>query len=120
MMPRRSATVTASVRSLTCSLERIFRTCIFTVSSAIESSPAISLFRFPAAMSDNTSSSRGLIGSSAICSASFFANDSLHNISLRSRFQGALYVDVAFVRTQDDNAGLRRLVFDFLDQVETA
>ena len=47
MMPRRSAIVTASVRSLTCSLEKIFRTCIFTVSSAIDSLSAISLFRFP-------------------------------------------------------------------------
>ena len=56
MMPRRRAIVTASVRSLTWSFERIFRTCILTVSSAIESSPAISLLRFPAAISDNTSS----------------------------------------------------------------
>ena len=45
----------------------------------------------------------------------FLANDSLHNISLRSGFKRALYINVTFMGTQDDDAGVRRLVFDFLD-----
>ena len=45
-------------------LHKMFRTCIFTVSSAIASSAAISLFRLPLATSCNTCISRSLIASS--------------------------------------------------------
>src|SRR5260370_989785 len=50
----------------------------------------------------------------------FAANDAFCNISLRSCFQRALYVDVPFVGTQDDDACAWKLIPDFLDYVETA
>jgi hypothetical protein len=58
MIPRFSAIVTACVRSLAPSLARMFEMWLLTVSSAIDSRPAISLFAFPAAISRSTSISR--------------------------------------------------------------
>ena len=47
MIPRRSANVTACVRSLACSLARMFFTCVLAVSSLIDKSYAICLLDLP-------------------------------------------------------------------------
>ncbi len=52
------------------------------------------------------------------CSQQFAADDSLCDVALRSSFKCALDVDVALMGTQDDNACVRRLLFDLLDQIE--
>ena len=56
MIPRLSPMVTACVRSFAPSLSRMLPTWLFTVSSRTESWAAISLFAFPSAISQDSSS----------------------------------------------------------------
>jgi len=68
-MPRFNPMVTACVRSLARSFDRIFVTWLLTVSSVMAILAAISLFAFPAAISRSTPNSRAESSLSAACSA---------------------------------------------------
>jgi hypothetical protein len=64
MMPRFTPIMAACVRSLAPSLERMFFTRLFTVSSVIDSWDAICLLALPAAIRRKTTTSPGVSASS--------------------------------------------------------
>src|SRR5215475_8308277 len=128
MIPRLRPMATAWVRSFAPNFSMMCLMCTFTVSSVMKSFSAISRFRFPPAISRNTSISRSVSASSLKCSAScrpilrgnlfssgvhlsdgrqqLLRRHALQQVSASSCLQCPLDFHIAFKRRQHDDPSL--------------
>ena len=142
MMPRRTAIVTASVRSLAPSFSMMCLTCTLTVSSEMDSRSAMSRLRLPPATCCSTSSSRSVSGSSRDVLGQLrrdllrdplpagvdlthrigqlLRRHALQHVAARAGGQRALNLDVPFERRQHDDARVGELVADRDHRVDAA